>query len=64
MRDPAVKAKTSAPARRGYLLRGGEAKRAKATLAGVLASPEAPPDAVLLAATGLREVFERDQGSA
>ena len=60
VRDPAVKAKTSAQLGE-MLLRGGEVKRAKATLAGVLASTDAQPDAVLLAANALREIQERDK---
>ncbi len=60
VKDAAVKAKTSAQLGE-MLLRSGDAKRAKATLAGVLAAPEAPPDAVLLAATVLRELYERDK---
>ncbi|HEX4449170.1 MAG TPA: hypothetical protein VH044_20670, partial [Polyangiaceae bacterium] len=60
VKDPAVKAKTSAQLGE-MLLRGGEAKRAKATLAGVLSLPDAPPDAVLVAATGLREIYDRDK---
>ena len=60
VKDPAVKAKTSAQLGE-MLLRGGEAKRAKATLAGVLSLPDAPPDAVLVAANGLREIYDRDK---
>jgi tetratricopeptide (TPR) repeat protein len=60
VKDPAVKAKTSAQLGE-MLLRGGEAKRAKATLAGVLSLPDPPPDAVLVAANGLREIYDRDK---
>ncbi|HEX3769911.1 MAG TPA: tetratricopeptide repeat protein [Polyangiaceae bacterium] len=60
VKDPAVKAKTIAQLG-DMLLRGGEVKRAKATMTSVLASPEAQPDAVLLAATGLRELYEREK---
>ncbi len=60
VKDSAVKAKTSAQL--GEMqLRAGDAKRAKATLAGVLSSPEAPPDAVLVAANALREIHDRDK---
>jgi golgin subfamily B member 1 len=60
VKDPAVKAKTSAQLGE-MLLRSGDAKRAKATLAGVLSSAEAPPDAILVAANALREIYERDR---
>ncbi len=62
VKDPAVKTKASAQVGE-MLLRGGDAKRAKATLAGVLSAPEAPPDAILIAANALREIHERDQDS-
>ena len=45
VKDPAAKARASAQLGE-VLLRGGDAKRAKAMLAGVLASPDAPPDAI------------------
>ncbi len=62
VKDGVVKVKTSAQL--GEMqLRGGDAKRAKATLAGVLSSPEATPDAILVAASALREVYERDKDS-
>ena len=60
VKDGVVKAKTSAQL--GEMqLRGGDAKRAKATLAGVLSSPEASADAILVAANALREIHERDK---
>ena len=60
VKDPAVKTKASAQLGE-MLLRGGDTKRAKAILSGVLSAPEAPPDAVLMAANALREIHERDQ---
>ncbi len=60
VKDGVVKAKTSAQL--GEMqLRGGDAKRAKATLAGVLSSPEASADAILVAGSALREIYERDK---
>jgi tetratricopeptide (TPR) repeat protein len=60
VKDGAVKAKTSAQL--GEMqLRSGDAKRAKATLSGVLSSPEASPSAILVAANSLREIYERDK---
>jgi tetratricopeptide (TPR) repeat protein len=60
VKDVAVKVKTSAQL--GEMqLRSGDAKRAKATLAGVLSSPEASSDAILVAANALREIYERDK---
>ena len=55
MKDPVAKAKASAQLGE-MLLRANEARRAKATLAGVLAMPEAPPEATLAAAYLLREI--------
>ncbi len=60
VKDTAVKTKASAQLGE-MLLRGGDAKRAKATLAGVLSTPEAPPDAVLVAANALREIHEKEK---
>ncbi len=60
MRDAAAKTKTSAQLGE-MLLRGGDTKRAKAALTGVLSAPEAPPDAVLLAANALREIHEKEK---
>ncbi len=59
MKDPATRARTGAQLGE-VLLRGGDAKRAKAALAAVLSSPDAPEDAVLGAAVVLREIFETD----
>ncbi|HTB74892.1 MAG TPA: tetratricopeptide repeat protein [Polyangiaceae bacterium] len=60
VKDGAVKAKTSAQL--GEMqLRSGDAKRAKATLSGVLSSPEASAGAILAAANSLREIHERDK---
>ncbi len=42
------------------LLRGGDMKRARTTLAGVLASPSADPVAVLTAARALSSVYENE----
>jgi len=53
-----------AQAQMGLLLHeGGDAKRAKATFVGVLAMPEAGPDATLVAARALAEIYakEKDQ---
>ena len=60
VKDPAVKAKASAQLGE-MLLRGGEPKRAKTTLASVLAMPEAPADAELSAAHALREILETEK---
>ncbi len=60
VKDPAVKAKAGAQLGE-MLLRGGEPKRAKTTLAGVLATPDAPADAVLPAAHALREILETEK---
>lgn len=43
------------------LLRGGDAKRARTTLAGVIAAPGADPAAVLIAARALAGVYETEQ---
>ncbi len=42
-------------------MRGGDAKRAKAMLAGVLATADVPPDATLHAARALREILEGEK---
>lgn len=60
VKDPAVKAKAGAQLGE-MLLRGGDPKRAKTTLAGVLATPDAPPDAILPAARALREILEGEK---
>jgi golgin subfamily B member 1 len=59
-KDPGVKARTSAQLGR-MLLCGGDVKRAKATLAGVLALQDAPADAALEAAWALREILEKEK---
>lgn len=43
------------------LLRGGDAKRARTTLAGVIAAPSADPAAVLVAARALAGVYEAER---
>ena len=43
------------------LLEGGDAKRAKATFVGVLAIPEAGPDATLVAARALVEIYGKEK---
>jgi len=60
VKDGAVKAKTSAQLGE-VLLRGGDAKRAKATLSGVLTLPDAPPEATLAAAYALRSIAEAEK---
>jgi tetratricopeptide (TPR) repeat protein len=55
VKDPAVKAKASVQLGEMFL-RGNEARRAKATLAGVLAATDAPVEATLAAAHLLRDV--------
>jgi tetratricopeptide (TPR) repeat protein len=60
VKDPVVKAKASAQLGEMFL-RGGEARRAKATLAGVLATPESPPEATLATAHLLREIHEAEK---
>src|SRR5262249_28131959 len=42
------------------LLRGGDTKRARTTLAGILAAPNADPNAVLTSARALIAVYETD----
>ena len=59
-KDPAAKARTSTQLGEMFL-RGGEARRAKATLAGVLAAADSPPDAMLAAAHLLREVHAAEK---
>jgi tetratricopeptide (TPR) repeat protein len=60
LKDPAAKARASTQLGQ-VLLRSGEAKRAKALLAGVLSSPDTPPDATLPAARALREILEGEK---
>jgi tetratricopeptide (TPR) repeat protein len=60
VKDPAAKARTSAQLGE-VMLRGGDARRAKAMLAGVLATADAPADAALSAARALREILESDK---
>jgi predicted Zn-dependent protease len=59
VKSPAVKARAGAQLGE-TLLRGGDLKRAKATLAGVLASADAPADALLAAAGSLSEIHEAE----
>jgi tetratricopeptide (TPR) repeat protein len=59
VKDIGVKAKASAQLGE-MLLRGGDAKRAKTTLAGVLATADAPAAAVLASAHVLREILETE----
>ena len=60
VKDPAVKAKASAQLGEMFL-RGNEARRAKATLAGVLAMADAPPEATLATAHLLREIHAAEK---
>ncbi len=60
VKEPATKARASTQLGE-VLLRSGDAKRAKAMLAGVLASADTPPDATLLAARALREILEGEK---
>jgi tetratricopeptide (TPR) repeat protein len=60
VKDPAAKAKASAQLGEMFL-RGNEARRAKATLAGVLAMTDAPPEATLAAARLLREIHTTEK---
>jgi tetratricopeptide (TPR) repeat protein len=57
MRDAGVKAKATAQMGE-MLLRGGDVKRAKAALGGVLAAADTPPEAALASARLLREILE------
>ena len=58
-RDPVLKAKMGAQL--GDLLRrGGDTKRAKSVLSGILAAPEAPAEAVLSASRVLRVLYEEE----
>jgi tetratricopeptide (TPR) repeat protein len=57
VKDPLVRAKASAQLGE-MLVRGGDGRRAKGTLAGVLGMPESPPETTLAAARLLREVYE------
>ena len=56
-KDPAVRSRITAEMG-DLLLRGGDTKRARATLAGVLAAPAADASAVLTAARALASVYE------
>jgi golgin subfamily B member 1 len=62
VKDPAVKVKASVQLGE-MLLRGNEGRRAKATLTGVIATSDAPPEAILTAAYLLREIHlaEKDR---
>ena len=60
VKDAAVKIKVNAQLGE-VLLRAGDRKRAKATLAGVLTTEGAPPEALLASARILREVYEADR---
>ncbi|MBV9946535.1 MAG: hypothetical protein JOZ69_06785, partial [Myxococcales bacterium] len=60
LKAPDVKARTGAQL--GEMLRlGGDVKRAKATLAGVVGAAEAPPEALLAAARALAEIAESER---
>jgi len=59
-KDPAVRSRITAEMG-ALLLRGGDAKRARTTLAGVLAAPGADLQAVLVAARALVTVYEADK---
>ena len=58
-KDAAVRSRITAEMGE-LLLRGGDAKRARTTLAGVLAAPSADPVAVLTAARALAGVYEAE----
>src|SRR5580692_753372 len=59
-KEPAVKARANAQL--GLMqLRGGDAKRAKATLSALSATPDLPPDAALAAAYALCEILETEK---
>src|ERR1700722_6386937 len=60
VKDPATKARASTQLGE-VLLRGGDVKRARAMLAGVLASTDTPPDATLRAARALRQILEKEK---
>jgi golgin subfamily B member 1 len=59
-KDAAVKAKSSAQLGE-MLLYAGDPKRARSTLAAVLATPDAPADAILTAARTLRVILEKEK---
>jgi tetratricopeptide (TPR) repeat protein len=59
-KDAAVRSKITAEMGE-LLLRGGDAKRARTTLAGVLSAPSADPAAVLVAARALAGVYEAER---
>ena len=63
VKSPTVKARVGAQLGES-LLRSGDARRAKATLAGVLAAPEAPVDALLAASTALAEIHAAENDKA
>jgi golgin subfamily B member 1 len=58
-KDAAVRSRITAEMG-ALLLQGGDAKRARTTLAGVLASPSSDPQAVLVAARALTTVYEAE----
>lgn len=60
VKDPSAKAHASAQLGE-LLLRAGDSKRAKTTLAGVLAAADAPAPAVLAAARVLREILQGEK---
>ncbi|MDP9002094.1 MAG: hypothetical protein M3O46_18535, partial [Myxococcota bacterium] len=60
VKNPAVRARVGAQFGE-TLWRGGDAKRAKSTLIGVLGSPDAPADALLMAARALAQIYEADK---
>jgi Tfp pilus assembly protein PilF len=63
VKNPAVKARAGAQLGE-TLLRGGDAKRAKVALAGVLGATDAPADALLAAAYSLAEIHEAERDKA
>jgi tetratricopeptide (TPR) repeat protein len=60
IKDPLVRAKANAQLGEMLLL-GGDGRRAKATLAGVIAMPESPPETTLAAGRLLREIYESEK---
>ncbi len=60
VKSPAVKARAGAQLGEIFL-RGGDTRRAKATLAGVVNAADAPPDALLSAAYALAEIHEAER---
>ncbi len=59
-KEPSIKARTGAQLGQ-MLLYSGDPKRAKSTLAAVLVVPDAPADAVLVAARALWEILEKEK---